>query len=150
MGIGSLPRSKPKDSGPQILSCVRITWVLIKKNRLWTSLLVQWLRLHSSYAGCVCLIPGQGTRSRKPQLRIHMLQQKIPYAAVNTWCSQKKKRLSHWLTGAVGMQSRSSSVPSPGMHPRGSASKLRSEAGAGISQAALGSGERGTSWCWGG
>ena len=82
-----------------------------------------------------------------------MLQQKIPYAAVNTWCSQKKKKkktLSHWLTGAVGTQSRSPSVPSLGMCPRGSASKLRSEAGAGISQAALGSGERGTDWCWGG
>ena len=38
------------------------------------------------------MIPGQGTRFRKPPLRIHMLQQKIPYAAVNTWCSQKKKK----------------------------------------------------------
>ena len=34
-----------------------------------TSLVVQWLRLHAPNAGGLRSIPGQGTRSRKPQLR---------------------------------------------------------------------------------
>ena len=42
-----------------------------------TSLVVQWLRLHTSNAEGMGLIPGQGT--------------KIPHA---TWCSQKKKKKS--------------------------------------------------------
>ena len=41
----------------------------------WTSLAVQWLRLHTSTAGGTDSIPGQGT--------------KIPQA---TWHSQKKKK----------------------------------------------------------
>ena len=39
-----------------------------------TSLVVQWLRLHAPNAGDPGLIPGQGTRSHMPQL-------KIPHAA---------------------------------------------------------------------
>ena len=33
-----------------------------------TSLMVQWLRLHTPNAGGLGLIPGQGTRSHMPQL----------------------------------------------------------------------------------
>ena len=39
------------------------------KNHTGTSLVAQWLRLHSSNAGGPGLIPGQGTRSCKPQLK---------------------------------------------------------------------------------
>ncbi|TEA23326.1 hypothetical protein DBR06_SOUSAS10410006, partial [Sousa chinensis] len=48
------------------------------------SLVVQWLRLHAPNAGGPGLIPGQGTRSHMPQLRVclsqlkrsHMLQRR--------------------------------------------------------------------------
>ena len=43
---------------------------------LWTSLVVQWVRLHAPNAGGPGLIPGQGTRSHMPQLRVLMLQLK--------------------------------------------------------------------------
>ena len=46
-----------------------------------TSLVVQWARLHAPNAGGLGLIPGQGTRSHMPQLRVHMLQLKILYAS---------------------------------------------------------------------
>ena len=39
-----------------------------------TSLEVQWLRLQAPNAGSPRLIPGQGTRSHVPQLRVHMLR----------------------------------------------------------------------------
>ena len=39
-----------------------------------TSLVIQRLRLHALNAGVPSSIPGQGTRSRMPQLRVHMLQ----------------------------------------------------------------------------
>ena len=35
-----------------------------------TSLVVQWLRLKAPNAGGLSSIPGQGTRSRMPQLKI--------------------------------------------------------------------------------
>ena len=35
-----------------------------------TSLVVQWLRFHAPNAGGPGLIPGQGTRSHMPQLRV--------------------------------------------------------------------------------
>ena len=41
-----------------------------------TSLVVQWLRLHTPSAGGLGLIPGQGTRSCMPQLRARMLQRR--------------------------------------------------------------------------
>ena len=37
-------------------------------------LVVLWLRLHAPNAGGLGLIPGQGTRSHMPQLRVHMPQ----------------------------------------------------------------------------
>ena len=64
--------------------------------------MTQWLRLRAPNAGGPGLIPGQGTRSRMPQLRAHMLKlkilhattkdpthhnvaTKIPYAATKAW-----------------------------------------------------------------
>ena len=35
--------------------------------RYGTSLVVEWLRLHTPKAGSLSSIPGQGTRSRMPQ-----------------------------------------------------------------------------------
>ena len=46
-----------------------------------TSLVVQWLKLHSPNAGGPGSIPGQGIRSHMPQLR-------ILHVAAKTWCSK--------------------------------------------------------------
>ena len=51
-----------------------------------TNLVVQWLRLHARSAGGLGLIPGQGTRSHMPQLRVQMLQLKF--------CTQQLKTRS--------------------------------------------------------
>ena len=66
------------------------------------SLVVQWLRLCIPNAGSLGSIPGQGTRS-------HMLQLKIPYAAMKTQCNQiniyngeKKKRILHSALHTIG------------------------------------------------
>ena len=40
--------------------------------------MVQWLRLHAPNAGGLGSVPGQGTRSHVPELRVQMLQLKIP------------------------------------------------------------------------
>ena len=48
--------------------------VLVKKYFRGTSLVVQWLRLHILGAVGPDVIPGQGTRSYMPQLRVHMGQ----------------------------------------------------------------------------
>ncbi|TEA16676.1 hypothetical protein DBR06_SOUSAS20610068, partial [Sousa chinensis] len=45
------------------------------------SLVVQWLRLRAPSAGGPGSIPGQGTRSHIPQLRVRMPRLKIPHAA---------------------------------------------------------------------
>ena len=45
-------------------------------------LMVQWLRLCALNAGGPGSIPGQGTRSRMPPLRVCMLQLKIPHATI--------------------------------------------------------------------
>ena len=93
------------------------------KIRRWlrgTSLVVQWLRLHVPYAKGLGLIPHQGTRSHRLQLRVFLPQLKIPRVATKTWCSQinknkpKKKwclRADHWVdcvkgTGNMGWESR--------------------------------------------
>ena len=39
-----------------------------------TSLVVQWLRLHTPNARALSLVPGQGTRSHVPQLKIQHSQ----------------------------------------------------------------------------
>ena len=59
------------------------------KNRICgTSLVVQWLRLCAPNAGGQGSILGKGTRSHMPQLRVHMLQLKIPHATIKTQRSQ--------------------------------------------------------------
>ena len=50
--------------------------------RTGASLVVQWLRLKAPNAGS---IPGQGSRSHMPQL-------KILSVAAKTWCSQTNKK----------------------------------------------------------
>ena len=66
----------------------------IKNRTAGTSLVVQWLRLNAPNVGGPGPIPGQGTRSCMLQLKAHMLQLKIPHAAMKilpaatkTWCS---------------------------------------------------------------
>ena len=54
---------------------------LIEIQKRGTSLVVQWLRLCVPNAGGPGLIPAQGTRSHMLQLRVSMLQLKIPHAA---------------------------------------------------------------------
>ena len=56
-----------------------------------TSLVVQWLRLCAPNARGPGLIPGQGTRSHMPQLRVCMMQLKILLAITKTWHSQINK-----------------------------------------------------------
>ena len=51
--------------------------IIINKESLRTSLVVQLLRLCAPHAGDLGLIPGQGTRSHMPQLRVCMLQAKV-------------------------------------------------------------------------
>ena len=54
--------------------CLELT---IKRRHLGTSLVVQWLRLHTPNAGGLGSIPGQGTRSHMLQLSVRILQPKI-------------------------------------------------------------------------
>ena len=62
---------------------------LRKKNSAeGTSLMVQWLRLLTPNAGSPGSVPGQGTRSRMPKLRVRMPQLKILHAATKTQCNQ--------------------------------------------------------------
>ena len=46
-----------------------------------TSLVVQWLRLPTPNGGCLGSIPGQGTISHMPELRVHMPQLKSQHSA---------------------------------------------------------------------
>ena len=70
---------------PTAVSTPERTWVeLFYKVTLDTSLVVQWLRLRAPNAGSPGSIPGQGTRSRMPQL-------KILHAPTKTRCSQINK-----------------------------------------------------------
>ena len=55
-----------------ILLEVLATAIRQEKEIKGTSLVVQWLRLHAPNAGGLGSIPGQGTRSRMPQLRVCM------------------------------------------------------------------------------
>ena len=64
--------------------------IYFQKVMVRTSLVVQWLRLHSPYVGGPCSIPNGGTRSHMPQLRVHMLKPKILHAKM-TQHSQKRK-----------------------------------------------------------
>ena len=62
--------------------------LIFKISPVGTSLVVQWLRLCTPNSGGLGSIPGQGTRSHMPQLRVRMPQLKIPHAATKTRCSQ--------------------------------------------------------------
>ena len=63
--------------------------------------MVQWARLHAPNAGGPGLIPGQGTRSCVPQLRVLMLQLRVhmpqlrsPHAAtMSLHATAKKKKI---------------------------------------------------------
>ena len=57
--------------------------VKTKKGSTGTFLVVQQLRLCTPDAGVPGLIPGQGIRYHRPQLRVLMLQLKIPHAETN-------------------------------------------------------------------
>ena len=71
-----------------IMSCLKAT----KR----TSLIVQWLIFHTPNAGVPGSIPGQGTRSHMPQLRVHLPQLRICIAKqINI---KKKKQLSPQLS----------------------------------------------------
>ena len=87
-----------------------------------TSLMIQWLRLHTPNAEGSGLIHGQGTRSHMQQLRIHMSKLKILLAATkidNLACHQRfgaakinafffliqeRKRTSHLLSLALALR----------------------------------------------
>ena len=56
-------------------------WFSSPKTSWGTSLVIQWLSLHTLSAGDLGLILGQGTRSHMLQLRVFMLQLKVPHAA---------------------------------------------------------------------
>ena len=55
-------------------------------------MVVQWVKLPAPNSGGPSLIPGQGTRSHMPQLKILHAAMKIkdPRAAAKTWHSQIK------------------------------------------------------------
>ena len=62
---------------------------LHRNHRVGTSLVVQWLRLHASTSRGPGSIPGWGTGSHTPQLRVLMLQQlRILSATTETLPSQ--------------------------------------------------------------
>ena len=73
--------------------------LVLKDPTTGTSLVVQWLRLRAPNAGDLGSIPGQGTRSRMPQLKIMRAAtkktlhaaMKIPRATTKTRCSQINK-----------------------------------------------------------
>ena len=71
-------------------------------NLTGTSLVAQWLRLCIANAGGLGLLPGRGTISHLPQLRVHTPQLKIPH----DWRHKEKRaaedemvRQPHWLNG---------------------------------------------------
>ena len=64
----------------------------IKNPFIMTSLVVQWLRLCAPNAGDAGSIPGQGTRSHKPQLRASQAQP-------NKIFKEKKQNLIHSTAG---------------------------------------------------
>ena len=50
--------------------------------------MVLWLRFHAPNVESLGSIPGQGTRSHMPQIRVCVQQLKILYATTKTQCSQ--------------------------------------------------------------
>ena len=71
----------------------------MRQSREWiarTSLLIQWLRFWASSAGALGSIPGQGGRSHTLQLRVHMLQRKLPHVTNKAAKKKKKKKIVNW------------------------------------------------------
>ena len=68
-----------------------------------TSLVIQQLRLHAFNAGGPGSIPGQGTRSRMPQLRIQHATTKILPAATKAWHSQINKLINIKKKNTMGI-----------------------------------------------
>ena len=62
-----------------------------KKTHSGTSLVVQWLRLRAPNAGGLGSIPGQGTRSHMPQLKILRATTKTQHSQKNKKKKKKKK-----------------------------------------------------------
>ena len=58
------------------LLCLLGTVFIKKKKNGATSLVVQWLRLHTPNAESLGSIPGQGTRSHMLQLRVYTPQRR--------------------------------------------------------------------------
>ena len=71
--------------------------------KLETSLVGQWLRLYIPNAGGPGSIPGQGTRSHMPQLKVCTLQLKIPYATTKTRTA-KLTNLKNWKKAGVPLE----------------------------------------------
>ena len=76
------------DTGETLTPSLKFKGVLKISVIIGISLVVQWLRLRAPSAGGPGSIPGQGTRSHMPLLRVRMLQ-------------LKKKRIPHATTKKI-------------------------------------------------
>ena len=56
-----------------------------------TSLLAEWLRLRAPNAGHSGSVPGQGTTAQMLQLRVYVLQLKIPHLTIQVAPAQTNK-----------------------------------------------------------
>ena len=63
----------------------------LKKDLLWISVVVQWLRLQAPNTGGPGSTPGQGTRFHTPQLKILSAATKSSHATPMAWHSQRNK-----------------------------------------------------------
>ena len=82
-------------------------------------MVVQWLRLQAPNAAGLGSVPGQGTRSHKPQLKSPHAPVKSPHTAAETRCSQTqffKKEIVYeiwcWHTFSQGKSQYFSQIPS--------------------------------------
>ena len=74
----------------------------LKSKDIGLSLAVQWLRLHAPNAGGPGSIPGGGTRSHMPQLRVPMQQLKIPHATTKrSRTRQQRYRMLQLRSGSA-------------------------------------------------
>ena len=81
---------------------------MCKDGRTGTSLVVQWPR-PCFQCRSLASVPGRGTGSQMSQLRVHVLQPKIPHAATETWQGQTDKyfknedaRTNYWSINTIG------------------------------------------------
>ena len=73
-----------------------------KVDAVGTSLVILWLRLRAPSAARLGLIPGQGTRSHTPHLRVHTPQLKIPRAAtkiqdLSATTKSQRSQINYWF-----------------------------------------------------